>query len=306
MRSLAFSVLRSMTDRDRVVAILAILVMAGCSASGPTGREEPRPPDGGQAVAGSAEPTDHPAMRLPAQLDPRHRNPPPASAGSATVPSLPAEPDAEQSKQFALKLANGLSDLFHDSASRVLPAVVTIRTISSSDDELDEDDPLGGFRGDDEDVHESLGSGVLIDASGIILTNYHVVREKGQTIVQLHDGRQFEIAVIRADPHTDLAVLQLKNASGLPYAQLGDSDALKVGDWVLAVGNPFGLEATVTAGIISAKGRGLTASPPRSFADRRPDQSRQQRRAAREPPRRCGGYQHGDFQHHRGLPGNRI
>ena len=223
------------------------------------------------------------------------------------MPSLPAEPDAEQSKQFALKLANGLSDLFHDSASRVLPAVVTIRTISSSDDELDEDDPLGGFRGDDEDVHESLGSGVLIDASGIILTNYHVVREKGQTIVQLHDGRQFEIAVIRADPHTDLAVLQLKNASGLPYAQLGDSDALKVGDWVLAVGNPFGLEATVTAGIISAKGRGLTASPREKFlqtdAPINPGNSGGPLVNLRGD---VGGYQHGDFQHHRGLPGNRI
>ncbi len=143
--------------------------------------------------------------------------------------------------------------------------MVTIRTISSSrsDDEADGDwsDPFGGLWGEDEGgdeiVRESLGSGVIIDASGIVMTNYHVVRQKGQMIVELHDGRQFEIAATKADPHTDLAVLQLKNAAGMPFAQLGDSDALKVGDWVLAVGSQFGLEATVTAGIISAKGRGL-------------------------------------------------
>ena len=132
-------------------------------------------------------------------------------------------------------------------------------------------DPLGGLFGNDdsEEVRESLGSGVIIDASGVILTNYHVVHEaiekKGQTAVMLHDGRRFEIAVVKGDPHTDLAVVKLKGAAGLPFAQFGDSDALKVGDWVLAVGNPFGFEATVTAGIISAKGRGLGVSPREEF-----------------------------------------
>jgi serine protease Do len=203
-------------------------------------------------------------MRLPAQLDTQQPKPPPASQTASGAPALPGGAGSEQSQAFGLKLANGLSEIFHDAASRVLPAVVTIRTLSK--EQGDSSDPLRRFFGDDsEQVRESLGSGVIIDASGIVLTNYHVVREKGQTRVQLHDGREFEIAATRFDQLTDLAVLQLKNATGLPYARLGDSDALRVGDWVLAVGNPFGLEATVTAGIISAKGRGLAASPREEF-----------------------------------------
>jgi serine protease Do len=153
----------------------------------------------------------------------------------------------------------------------VLPAVVTIRTISpGTEGSLNENqipDWLRPFLGDEESqqVQETLGSGVIIDPSGVILTNYHVVKEKGDTTVQLHDGRQFAIADVKADPHTDLAVVMLKDAENLPVARLGDSDALKVGDWVLAVGNPFGLESTVTAGIISAKGRGLSGSPREEF-----------------------------------------
>jgi serine protease Do len=201
-------------------------------------------------------------------LKPSHPAPPP-QAHLATIPQ--AKPGTEQARQLGLNLANELSEIFHDAASRVIPAVVTIRTIlrQAADDQMP--DPWREFFGDNngEEVRESLGSGVLIDGSGIILTNYHVVREaiakRGQTAVELHDGRQFEIAEVRGDPHTDLAVVKLKDSAGLPFAEIGDSDALKVGDWVLAVGNPFGLEATVTAGIISAKGRGLGGSPREEF-----------------------------------------
>ena len=249
--------MQSMLFRTKVLAVLATLGLAGCSLgshSSPSGDQAP-----------TSKPLEHRVMRLPVQLAPEHPSPPPATATSPVPPSLPHERGSASSKQFALQLANGLSSLFHDAASRVLPAVVTIRTVSRSEETSDDDPDSPGLFGNEEEVHESMGSGLIIDPSGIVLTNYHVVREKGKTMVQLHDGRQFEIAATKADPHTDLAVLQLKNASGLPVARLGDSDALEVGDWVLAVGNPFGLEATVTAGIISAKGRGLDSSAREQF-----------------------------------------
>ncbi|TVQ31687.1 MAG: DegQ family serine endoprotease [Phycisphaeraceae bacterium] len=99
-----------------------------------------------------------------------------------------------------------------------------------------------------------VASGVIIDDSGHVLTNNHVVQGADEIEVTLHDRRTFSATVIGTDPQTDLAVLRI-DASGLAPARLGDSDALEVGDWVLAIGNPFGFEQTVTAGIVSAKGR---------------------------------------------------
>lgn len=103
----------------------------------------------------------------------------------------------------------------------------------------------------------SSGSGVIIDASGIILTNHHVVAGGGKVTVRLRDGREFEATSVKTDPRTDLAVVWIDPPDQLPAASLGDSDALRIGDWVLALGQPFGLENTVTAGIISAKNRGV-------------------------------------------------
>jgi serine protease Do len=101
------------------------------------------------------------------------------------------------------------------------------------------------------------GSGVIVDPSGIILTNNHVVAGGGKVMVRLHDGREFPADEIKTDPKSDLDILRIKGAGTLPAARLGDSNEVDVGDWVLALGEPFGLEGTVTAGIISAKGRGL-------------------------------------------------
>ncbi|MHC4446776.1 MAG: Do family serine endopeptidase, partial [Planctomycetota bacterium] len=98
------------------------------------------------------------------------------------------------------------------------------------------------------------GSGVIARADGYILTNNHVVREAGEIQVTLDNGRQYEAEVVGADMETDLAVIKI-DSNGLTPARFGDSEALQVGQWVLAVGNPFGLEHTVTAGIVSAKGR---------------------------------------------------
>jgi serine protease Do len=99
------------------------------------------------------------------------------------------------------------------------------------------------------------GSGVIVDESGYVLTNYHVIRQASAIKVKLSDGRTIrECQVVGVDPPTDLALLKIK-ADGLTAANWGDSDSLEVGDWVLAVGNPFGLDRSVTAGIVSAKQR---------------------------------------------------
>lgn len=111
----------------------------------------------------------------------------------------------------------------------------------------------------------SLGSGVLVDPRGYILTNNHVVEEADEITVTLFDEREFKARVVGTDPPTDLAVLKIEAEGSFPTAALGDSDELSVGDWVLAVGNPFGLGHTVTAGIISAKGRVIRQGPYDDF-----------------------------------------
>ena len=110
-----------------------------------------------------------------------------------------------------------------------------------------------------------VGSGVIVDPSGIILTNNHVVEGGGKITVRLHDGREFEGVAIKTDPKTDLAIVRIKGAGTLPAVKLANSDDMQVGDWVLALGDPFGLEGTVTAGIVSAKGRALGNTPRENF-----------------------------------------
>ncbi len=100
----------------------------------------------------------------------------------------------------------------------------------------------------------SFGSGVLVDKEGHILTNHHVIRNATKVVVKLSDRREFEAKVLGSDPKTDLALLEI-GGENLPTAEMGNSDKIEVGEWVLAIGNPFGLEQTVTSGIISAKGR---------------------------------------------------
>jgi len=110
-----------------------------------------------------------------------------------------------------------------------------------------------------------MGSGVIIDSSGVILTNKHVVEGGGEITVRLHDDREFVATDVRLDAKTDLAVVVIEGAEDLKAAQLGDSDHVDVGDWVLALGQPFGLEGTVTAGIVSAKGRGIGLTDRENF-----------------------------------------
>lgn len=140
---------------------------------------------------------------------------------------------------------------FKGASSKVVAAVVHIRASFGS----------GNFSSNtiDQFIHpqaRASGSGVILSDDGYIATNYHVVEDATNLEVVLHNNQRFFAKVIGTDPNTDLALLKIK-AAGLPYVRYGDSDAIEPGDWVLAVGNPFDLTSTVTAGIVSAKARNI-------------------------------------------------
>ncbi len=206
----------------------------------------------------------------------------------AKDPLNPKEPEAASAvtSSEAAQYAKGLSKAFREAAGRALPSVVRIEKrplmVERSDsrappdegDELD-DTPFGDLFRRNPDLRRffrdmprgmpsvprrevfGVGSGVIIDESGIVLTNNHVVDGDGKVIVRLMDGREFEPAEIKTDRKADLAIVRIKGAGKLKAAKVADSDKVAVGDWVLALGDPFGLEGTVTAGIISAKGRSI-------------------------------------------------
>jgi len=161
------------------------------------------------------------------------------------------------------------SGSFAQVAESVGPAVVNINTVTRVSgrtpvEEFFGDEFFKRFFGDAperQQVQRSLGSGVIVDPSGIVLTNAHVVERATEIEVATADGKKHKAKVMGADRKTDLAVLKLQGGGPYPAATLGDSDKLKVGDWVLAIGSPFGLQQTVTAGIISAKGRSIGQGP---------------------------------------------
>ena len=132
----------------------------------------------------------------------------------------------------------------------------------------DEDDFFNHFFGQvpERDLkQQSLGSGFIVDREGYILTNNHVVEGADDIRVSLLDGRSYDAEVKGRDPKTDIALIKIKPENGLPVATLGDSDALQVGEWVVAIGNPFGFGHTVTAGVVSAKDRTIGAGPYDAF-----------------------------------------
>jgi serine protease Do len=112
---------------------------------------------------------------------------------------------------------------------------------------------------------QSLGSGFMLDSDGYIVTNNHVVEDADEIKVRLTNGKEFDAEIVGRDPKTDLALIRIAPSGDLKPLPLGDSDALKVGEWVVAIGSPFGLEQTVTAGIVSAKGRVIGAGPYDDF-----------------------------------------
>ena len=125
--------------------------------------------------------------------------------------------------------------------------------------------PEGDPRGRGPQQGGSLGSGFIVDASGIVVTNNHVVGDARTVTVQLSDGREFKGTVLGKDPKTDIAVVRIEGGSGFKAVAWGDSDHARVGDAVFAVGSPFGLGNTVTSGIVSARGREIGAGPYDDF-----------------------------------------
>ena len=169
----------------------------------------------------------------------------------------------------ALSQAKALSQAFREAAESATPAVVTVRAQAIPQDNYQTEyiirpdgtilAPVNPRRSSDELEDISVGSGVIINASGLVLTNSHVIEGADRIAIELADGQELYAGEVKRDAASDVAMMWIKNPpENLPVAQLGDSDQLETGDWVMAIGSPFELEATVSAGIISGKGRGIS------------------------------------------------
>lgn len=162
--------------------------------------------------------------------------------------------------------ASAFNDAFIQVAEKVTPSIVQITVVASVKTDLS-NTPFHNFfklpfGNEMPQEQEGGGSGIIISEDGYILTNNHVVQNAKQVRVTLHDKRILDATVIGTDPLTDLGVIKI-DAKNLPVAYLGDSDKLKVGQWVMAIGNPLSLSSTVTAGIISAKSRSININKDR-------------------------------------------
>jgi serine protease Do len=205
-----------------------------------------------------------------------------ASAAGLVLGLPAARADDSLATAQALVHANALSTAFRHAAEVATPSVVVVRSVVKPKEvkgrgrpPANRDNPFKGtpfegmfpdglpegmeFGGPEGRMpgRSGVGSGVIVSDDGLVITNNHVVEGADQVVVELADGREFEATEIKTDPDSDLAVVRLKDARGLPVAKLGDSDTCSIGDWVIAIGNPFELETTVSAGIISGKGREL-------------------------------------------------
>ena len=180
-------------------------------------------------------------------------------------------------------LTGMVPESFHELAEKVSPSVVNIRTEKTvkgggpvfrhfrsgpGGRERPFNEFFEKFFGEDfprEFKQRSLGSGFIIDKDGYIVTNNHVIEDADQIKVKLNNGKEYDAEIVGRDPNTDIALIKIKSGENLPAVQLGDSGKLKVGEWVVAIGSPFGLEHTVTAGIVSAKGRVIGSGPYDDF-----------------------------------------
>jgi serine protease Do len=175
------------------------------------------------------------------------------------------------------------SQVFVSLAEKLMPATVNISTSTAPKRKMQQyhnfqgDERLREFFGDDfferffdqmpqgDTPSKSLGSGFIIDKEGYIITNNHVIEGADEIRVKLSDKEEFEATIVGKDKKTDIALIKIAPPPGLPVVTLGDSDSLKVGEWVMAIGNPFGLDQTVTVGIVSAKWRKLGMGPYEDF-----------------------------------------
>ncbi|MGH8733827.1 MAG: trypsin-like peptidase domain-containing protein, partial [Burkholderiales bacterium] len=205
--------------------------------------------------------------------------------------ALAATADAAARARFAVKLAiaaaltilalvwaqqafaRSAPESFADLAAQALPAVVNVSSTQKvpQDQQMQDLDEM--FR-DFLDRREgqppeqqrprggtSLGSGFIIDPAGYIVTNNHVIEDAAEIMVLTHDNEELKATIVGRDEKTDLALLKVEPKKPLPYVNWGDSEALRIGDWVMAIGNPFGLGGSVTAGIVSARQRDINSGP---------------------------------------------
>jgi serine protease Do len=181
-------------------------------------------------------------------------------AGAAPNSAAPVVAATTPINSEAVSRAAQLSDAFADVAERVSPSVVTIK-VEAKQELPDVFKFFGGRGGDDgpQGKVQGAGSGVIFTSDGSILTNNHVVEKATRIDVVLRDGRSFRAKVAGTDPAVDLAVVKI-DAKDLPAATFADSNKARVGEWVLAIGAPFGLDYTLTAGVLSAKGRSIHAN----------------------------------------------
>ncbi len=187
-------------------------------------------------------------------------------------PSAGERPGAPSRSAPSITLADGLQAGFVGVAEHVRPAVVNLGTIQKArgsrapGPQPGRDDPFfqeffkqffgpEGPSGGSEFRRPGLGSGVIFDKRGLVLTNFHVVKGADEITVKLSDKREYRGQLLGTDPKTDLAVIRFQPDHELTVATLGNSEALRVGEWAIAIGNPFGLDQTVTVGVISATGR---------------------------------------------------
>jgi Do/DeqQ family serine protease len=189
---------------------------------------------------------------------------PPAASSPPAAPAKPgAKPPATKLDPHAVLEA--MEEAFSSVSDRVTPAVVNVSTVPKRGAGGGDEQRFREYFGDEfydryfkrrprEDAR-STGSGVIVDPSGYILTNNHVIENAQDITVRLSDSRKFTATLVGRDPKTDIAVLKVDAPGPLPAAEIGDSDRLRVGQWVIAIGNPFGLDRTVTAGIVSATAR---------------------------------------------------
>ncbi len=183
-----------------------------------------------------------------------------------TLYAAPAEPPATTSP-IAPPAATAVMPDFANLVAKVTPAVVSVTNKLKVDQSEMQGipTPFGMMRPVHPPAMEAKGSGFIIDASGIIVTNNHVVKNAKSLSVTLSDGTTLPATVVGTDPRTDIAVLRVKAGHKLPWLQLGDSSKARPGEWVVAMGNPFGLGGTVTAGIVSALGRDIGDGPYDNF-----------------------------------------
>lgn len=183
-----------------------------------------------------------------------------ASDGNLGSPSAPERTTATDSSHNEtivpaseeIRAARNLSRAFRQVARQLAPSVVSVNTVDKPPYDGQPAMPIG-FGGRTPDRY-GKGSGVILSADGFVVTNFHVVRGADEIMIRLMDQRELIATIIGVDPDTDLAILKVEAIDLVPV-RFGDSEAIEPGEWVIALGNPFGLEQTVTSGIISAKGR---------------------------------------------------